>query len=592
MWRCDVDLDAIAAAVHESTRDLIAFRLDQLPAATRELLEVAAVVGVTFATQTVAAVTERDCAEVEAELESVARAAAFLRRGAEIAWPDGTRGCEHEFRHALYRQVLLRGITPTRRQQLHRRIALALEGGYGDRVGDIAAALTVHHEQAGDALRAVDYLEMLAEQAYARSAAHEAEVILGHALALLKHAPNSPARQTRLLKVTIAHGIALGAVRGVSSVETRRALEEARTLGQTLPSTPEHITSLGGLVVTNVFLGQLREARRVGEELLALGRADASPDALVTGHWAVGAALMFLGEIEPALAHLESAVAGTDLESAESPRLDSAGYDPLVPAYGLLGTALSLSGRVGRGRACVQAVLRVARTKQEPLFLLMILKAGMWEAIFRRDLAEARQLARDASGLEEAQGLTVGNDMSRIALGWIDVLETGDPQLLQSLRERVGDFRTTGQQTVSRACALLAEAYLAVGRIAEADAALDAALSERREERCFDAELSRLRAQILLASPRGKRAHAARDEAERVLTEAIAVADAQGTRLFGLRATVDLCRLWLGSLRREQAQERVATALAPFDGAVDETPLREARALLATIPPAARGQRK
>ncbi len=69
VWRCTVDLDSLLASVPESTRELIAFRLDELPPSTRELLEAASIAGATFATQAVAAATERGCIDVEAELD-------------------------------------------------------------------------------------------------------------------------------------------------------------------------------------------------------------------------------------------------------------------------------------------------------------------------------------------------------------------------------------------------------------------------------------------------------------------------------------------------------------------------------------------
>ena len=128
-WQCTADLAVIGAAVPDSTRDIIAFRLDQLPPASREILEAASVAGMTFATQSVAAASERSCAEVEAECDRLARAALFLGNGTDVEWPDGSHGRRHDFRHALYRQVLYTRVTPTRRQFLHRRVAERIENG-------------------------------------------------------------------------------------------------------------------------------------------------------------------------------------------------------------------------------------------------------------------------------------------------------------------------------------------------------------------------------------------------------------------------------------------------------------------------------
>ena len=575
VWRCTVDLDPLFAAVPESTRELIAFRLDQLAASTRELLEVASLVGVTFATQTVAAAAERGCAEVETELEPLARAEFFLRRGAEVEWPDGTRGGEHAFRHALYRQVLLRGITPTRRQHLHRRIALALENGYGERVGEIAGALSVHHEQAGDPLRAVDYIEMLVQQAYTRSAVHEAEALLAHAVTLLKRAPDGADRQERLLKATVAHGLALHTVRGPTSVEWRRALDDARALGQSMPTTSERIFSLGTIAAGKFVTGHLREADSIGHEILALARVDAAAGTLVTAQATVGMASLYLGEIETALRYLEHAA--ENLPSATWSIYD---YDPVVLVRMFLGLALIVSGRFEHGRASVESALQVARTMEMPIYLGAALTMAATTATVRRDLLEARQFATAGLDYGRAQNLFLFDELHRAVLGWVDVIETRDAKRIEPLREVVEGYGATGNLAASRLFCLLVEACLAVGRVDDAARALDAAFDARREERLLDANLLRLRATILLARPGAGSTNGAFEEAEQTFEQAIEIANTQGTRLFGLRATVDLCRLWLKTKKRDQARRRLSGALGAFDEGFGETDLREAKALL------------
>src|SRR6185436_10935155 len=173
------------------------------------------------------------------------------------------------------------------------------ESGYGDRAAEIAGPLSLHHEQAGNALRAVDCIDMLVQQAYTRSATHEAEAMLGHAVELLKRSQRTPAEQQRLLKTTIAHGMVLGTLYGTTSTESLRAFVDARALGQSLPSSPEYIASLGSVVIGELYQGHLREAHRLAEEVLALDRDDESAHHIrTTAHVSAGSALVLLGEID------------------------------------------------------------------------------------------------------------------------------------------------------------------------------------------------------------------------------------------------------------------------------------------------------
>jgi predicted ATPase len=62
-------------------------------------------------------------------------------------------------------------------------------------VGEIAAELAVHFEQARDWTRAVKYLGLAAENAARRFANHEAADLANHGLELLQTVPEIPDRQ-------------------------------------------------------------------------------------------------------------------------------------------------------------------------------------------------------------------------------------------------------------------------------------------------------------------------------------------------------------------------------------------------------------
>ena len=579
-WRCAVDLDRLFAAVPESTRELIAFRFEQLGPAAREVLEAASVVGETFATQAVAAAVERDGAEVERELEPLARAERFLRRGEEVEWPDGRRGGEHTFRHALYRQVLLRGITPSRRQQLHRRVALALEQAYGDRAGEVAAALSLHHEQAGDVARAVDYIELLVQQAYARSAAHEAEALLAHAVQLLRRTHSGGAPSTRLLKLAIAHAIALSSTRGGASAEALRALQAARALGQSMPASLEHIASMGTLVAGSIMRGQVREARGIAEEMLALAGADAAPRALVTAHASAGSSLLYAGEIDAAVRELERAMAAVAAIADSPSEPPMPGFDPLIPAYVFHGFAAIIAGRPQTGRAAIEAAVQRARAADMPWYLGFVMSIASALAMVRRDVAETRALASAALAYGAEQNLPLWKVPTQGLLGWSEVMAGGGAEGLEPLRQRVDRFRASGHIAVSHTYSALTDAWLSVGRIDDAASALDAAFATRGEERLWDAELFRLRGALWAARARANGSDPrALGEAERCFEQAIEIARAQGAKLFGLRATVDRGRLWIAAAKREQAHAALRDALGGFDEGFDEPDLRAARQL-------------
>ena len=127
--------------------------------------------------------------------------------------------------------------------------------------------------------------------------------------------------------------------------------------------------------------------------------------------------------------------------------------------------------------------------------------------------------------------------------------------------------------------ALLADAHLRRG---DADAGLDVveqALSHGREtnERWWDADLHRLRAELLLAGG------AEAGEAEAALRRALEIARGQQARSLELRAARTLARLWAESSRAGEARDLLAPVYASFTEGLETPDLEAARALLSSI---------
>jgi predicted ATPase len=98
-------------------------------------------------------------------------------------------------------------------------------------------------------------------------------------------------------------------------------------------------------------------------------------------------------------------------------------------------------------------------------------------------------------------------------------------------------------------------------------------LVEETGERCYEAELNRLRAEILQVQ--GDEAGA-----EASLLKAIEVARRQQARSWELRAATSLARLWQKQGRRREARKLLAPIYGWFTEGFDTRDLKDARALL------------
>jgi predicted ATPase len=111
----------------------------------------------------------------------------------------------------------------------------------------------------------------------------------------------------------------------------------------------------------------------------------------------------------------------------------------------------------------------------------------------------------------------------------------------------------------------------------EAITLLDEALAliERTQERWFEAELHRLKAEALLVSTQSNAT-----EAEPLLRRALAVAQRQDVKFWELRAATSLARLWRSEGKRTEAGELLAPIYGRLTGGLDTPVLKEAKALL------------
>jgi predicted ATPase len=151
---------------------------------------------------------------------------------------------------------------------------------------------------------------------------------------------------------------------------------------------------------------------------------------------------------------------------------------------------------------------------------------------------------------------------------------------LAQMREALAGRKSTGVR-----CALsgilggLAEAQAKAGQPEEGLATLAEALAlvEETDERFCEAELHRLRGELLLMQ--GGEA-----EAEASLHQAIEVARRQSARSWELRATTSLARLWQKQGRTDEARQVLTEIYDWFTEGFDTRDLKEAKVLLEKLP--------
>jgi predicted ATPase len=150
--------------------------------------------------------------------------------------------------------------------------------------------------------------------------------------------------------------------------------------------------------------------------------------------------------------------------------------------------------------------------------------------------------------------------------------------LLQSGYEA---FRATGAELrVPSYLATLADAFTQLGRFDEAHKALAEGLeaAERNDDRCHEAELHRLRGELLLAE-----SFEQASAAEVCFRQAIETSHVQQSRAWELRAAISLARLWSRLGRRQEAHDALSSVYSQYTEGLTTPDLVEARALLDSL---------
>lgn len=579
-WRLTAPIDAVKVGVPDSIRQLIETQVDRLDAQDQRVLEAASVAGADFSAAAVAAALEEALDEVEARCEQLSRRHQFVRdSGAEVL-PDGQVVGRFGFVHAVYRHVLYERVSTSRRMQLHRRIGRRGEDLYGERTNEIAAELAMHFERSADHQQAARYFQQAALNAMHRSAYREAIALARHGLELLATLADTDERARQELWLLITLGVPLIATEGYAAPDVGRVYLKARGLCERLGATTREVPQvLWGLWTFHALKAELSTALDVAGEFLRLGERVAYPGVSLRGHWAMEVTLTHQGNFGRALEHFGKALSLCDA----GPDRDAAFVDVLNPGVTLrcfAGWSLWFIGQPDRALVRLQEAVALARDLSEPHGLAHALLFAAVLHQLRRERSMADQHADAALALSEEHGLVLYQAMGRIVRGWARIGREDAAAAAEQMRHGLSAWQSTGAELMRpHFLALLAEASEGTSPDDEGVRLLDEALAlaESTGERCYQAELYRLKGERLLARTR---ARAGGEAARACFEQALATARRQEALSLELRAAMSLARLHREHGRHGAACDLVMPIYQRFNEGFDTPDLCDARDLL------------
>jgi tetratricopeptide (TPR) repeat protein len=553
--------------VPRSVRQMIERNFERLQPEEQMVLEGACAVGAEFSAAAVAAALERPQDEVEQCFARLSRREQFVNAQGAVAWPDGTLAGGFRFHHALYQEVLYERLPAGRKVQVHRRIAMREEAGYGERAGEVASELAHHYSCANDKSKVIKYLGLAGERAVARGAVVEAEDHYNQALKVLGDLSQTMERDHLEMALQMALGNVLWSSKSWSHPEAGRAFARALELAEKLDEAAQMVRVLHGLVGASLGNGNFKQATDLGERMLRAAESSGDRRALCAAHTRYGETLIWRARFVEAQKHLGL---GSEYYNEISPtELDLRGID--APAA--LATVVLLLGFPDRARQMMNRALRRLECCDHRFWVGLV---HMWAASFYT-------LARDASGaLEHAQALL---RLARKEPVWTGVADAniGRALIFQGkweeggiyLRRAIAFYKSVGLVSqLMPARVNEAELLAHEGQIDDGLVLLDEALADSEELLQIRSPALRQRAALLAQS--GAKA----STVEAAYRAAIECALGQGAKYYELQATTSFAR-WLNSQgRAAEAQTLLAEIYGWFTEGFDTPALSEAKAVL------------
>jgi class 3 adenylate cyclase len=584
---------------------ILAARIDRLAPDHKDLLQTLAVIGTEFKLGLVRRVldlqaraapppTGRDAAgrlsrkitgEVLEPMLSELQLAEFIYEQPAVG------DIEYIFKHALTQNVAYHSVLNERRRLLHERIGAALESTYVESLNDHVAELAHHYACGGNPGKAVKYCLRAVHQCADLGSNTEAVAQFESGLEQLHKLPDDDRRAELELDLRNAVGGPLGDSKGFASLEAEQSIARAMELCQRPGINWEKSwMALYGIFFVQQLRPNVRKAEAIAAELIARAEEHRRVGYLAEAENWFAYSKMVSGDFELADQAFDRAWALLESIAKPAPVQASKCADQMRQDWKIIQQAgTQQNNRVISGwnlwflgypdRALERISIATAIAHTGPKTMLADIH-GFATYIYelRREPEQMRARAAARLVLATESGLFTGRALSEIYLGWADVLAGDLDGGIARMQHHMLELKAAGSEYISDRCfAFIATALGQTKRFDEGVRAIDESFPfiERSGQRYYEAELHRLKGELLLAQDTSNAA-----EAEQSLRTAIEIARKQHAKSWELRATTSLARLLAKQRKHDKARPMLAEIYNWFTEGFETADLKDAKALL------------
>ena len=465
----------------------------------------------------------------------------------------------------------------SQRRQIHESLALWYERSYEELSG-FYAILAHHWSQTLVAEKAIFYLEKAGEQAVRSHALREAVQFFSEALEWLASLPDTVERKEQELRLHIALGGPLMAIKGYGAVEVKKTYDRARELGQEVGQVSQLFFILNGLALSCFSQSDFSASVEFCKQFEALVQSTQEQRMFpIVGH-SYACNLFHLGEFNQARNYTELAIE-TYLPENHEFYIANYGQDPAMACFLFDCLANWLLGYPDVAIQRSEEMLALAQKLSHPFSLAYAFNCKAWFALYSKQVTKALQAADALMAVAVKNEFPFFIMLSNLIRAWVAIQLDQPEQAINQIEETLKMWKSVGA-VLARHCHLtfLAEGYAKAGKPTVALEILAKCVDEiERTKECFwESEVYRLKGEFLLDLNKV-------EEAEENYLKSLDVARRQQAKSLELRSTVSLCHLWQQQGKTLEAKALLSEIYSWFTQGFDMPDLIAAQQLLGEL---------
>jgi predicted ATPase len=472
---------------------------------------------------------------------------------------------------------LYNALIKSKRQQFHRQIAQALEARFPQTVETQPELLAHHFTEAGMIEKSIGYWLAAGLRAQEQFANVEAISHLTKGLELLTTLGESPERDVNELLLLNPLGSAYQAALGYAAPEVGPAFARARELCQRIGQTAQMFAVMWGNWSWHLVRGDLQLCMNLADEMMALASDTQDRGMTMEAYVAPAVTLFYRGDFAGCRKLCEEAIA--HYEDLEQCRIWSGhtGQNSALHHRCYLSLSLWHLGYPEQALKLNEETITLARQIAHPFSLAHALHFTGWLHQNCRLGDKLKAAAEEEIAIATEQGFALWQATGTFFKGASMFLKGELTEALKLMEKGVQLFRAIAAAlTLPAQLGVLARAYTKAGQLAQARQALDEglALAEKHDDRHQEAELIRLKGELVLAESGDQLI------AENCFSQAIETARHQQSKALELRSTISLARLWQQQGRSDEARSILATIYGAYTEGFMMPDLVDAKELL------------